>query len=250
MSERKTHPASLKIAKLRKTLGISERQLAKDLGVSHSSLNTWMKSNNPPFDLLDRIANYFDIEVSFFSRLNPSVSLQPTSGQEYVNRKVIEMLDAAIQNAADRHSQQGQPISLQSFLDWWYVNSGRLESFEQLRPKVDLFAQPNPNDRQISPRETGILSLAATELNIKCTDHLLETLNGFDEETNRDLVEAHLHAIKHGEPVLSHPTLDAPRRDGTWFKRKYRRVLAPVTLPNGEVLIANFCQDLPAHPQD
>ncbi|AHD02967.1 hypothetical protein [Leisingera methylohalidivorans] len=135
-------------------------------------------------------------------------------------------------------------MSLQKFLDWWFDNSGRLESFDQLQHQVDLFDPPDAEKNRVQPIKSGPASLASVCFEVASSDQLRDTLNGFSDRLNADLVMAHSEAISRGEPVITHPSIDVKLLNGRRFARQYRRVLAPVYFPDGKLMVANFSQDI------
>lgn len=55
-----------KIADLRKEKGLSQRQLAKELGTSQANLSRWEQGLNEP-SIIEcwKIADYFDVSIDF-----------------------------------------------------------------------------------------------------------------------------------------------------------------------------------------
>ncbi len=53
-----------KIAELRKSLGISQRQLAKEIGTSQANLSRWEQGRNEP-SIMEcwRLSDYFDVSI-------------------------------------------------------------------------------------------------------------------------------------------------------------------------------------------
>lgn len=56
-----------KINELRSERGISQEKLAKDISVVPNTISRWENaSNKPKLTELDRLANYFDVHISYF----------------------------------------------------------------------------------------------------------------------------------------------------------------------------------------
>jgi len=55
-----------KIAELRKERGLSQRQLAKEIGTSQANLSRWEQGLNEP-SIIEcwKIADYFDVSIDF-----------------------------------------------------------------------------------------------------------------------------------------------------------------------------------------
>lgn len=55
-----------KIAELRKSLNLSQRQLAKEVGTSQANLSRWEQGLNEP-SIIEcwKLANFFDVSIDF-----------------------------------------------------------------------------------------------------------------------------------------------------------------------------------------
>ena len=55
-----------KIAELRKSLNLSQRQLAKEVGTSQANLSRWDQGLNEP-SIIEcwKLANFFDVSIDF-----------------------------------------------------------------------------------------------------------------------------------------------------------------------------------------
>jgi transcriptional regulator with XRE-family HTH domain len=61
-----------KINELRSERGISQEKLAKDIDVVPNTISRWENaSNKPKLTELDRLANYFDVHISYFFPPSP-----------------------------------------------------------------------------------------------------------------------------------------------------------------------------------
>lgn len=60
-----------RIKELRLKKGISQRQLAKEIGISEQSISKYEHNKrNPKIDKLQKLANYFGVSVSYLQGVN------------------------------------------------------------------------------------------------------------------------------------------------------------------------------------
>ena len=87
-----------RLEKLLKERGITPYRLAKDLGISQSSLSEWKKGNSiPKHDRLVKIAGYFDVPVHYLMGCETDDTLENGANQallEQLMALVKEKLDA------------------------------------------------------------------------------------------------------------------------------------------------------------
>ena len=227
--------------------GLTKRKTAEMAGIKYSTFHSAMTSQRKmDFETIDAIAKALHVDIRFFSQTKSKVTLEPSSELDDLTSRAISILDEAFQAGVRSHLYAGKEISLEAFLNWWFASRGRLEYADQLIPYIDLFNEPAGDAKRIQPLQTGPQSLASVCFDVQHPGHLVETLEGFDGDINARLLNAHREALEKGEPVISHPSLDVNLRDGKRFTRRYRRVLAPVTLADGTTLIANYSQDIRA----
>lgn len=63
---------------------ITQKEIASICGVSTSTVSTWSKGLNiPRMDKIERLANYFDLQVSYFVERD-SAAYSPTELSEYL----------------------------------------------------------------------------------------------------------------------------------------------------------------------
>lgn len=70
-----------KIAELRKIKGITQLQLAEELGVTYQAVSKWeTKSTMPDISLLPQIADYFDVSI------DQLLGVKPIEKTKYITR--------------------------------------------------------------------------------------------------------------------------------------------------------------------
>ncbi len=234
-----------KIEKIYTARNLSTRQAALTCGLKYTTFRSMLQHRREiPASTLEAISKAFNVPFGYFSDRVPSIEVSNPNGGSKTTEEISSLATSAFQRAGIESVRSGDKVTLESFLNWWVSNSGRLENFDQIAERVDLFEAPDGVSNQIKPVKIGQSSLATKYFYLEETDHLKQTLNGFSPETNEALVQAHIDACNRGEPVITHPYLDEPLRDGQRFIKRYRRVMAPLYLPGGKVLLANYSEDI------
>ena len=234
-----------KIHALLADLNLSKRQAALRCGIPYGTFNNALSNEREiGWSTLDALARGLNVSFQYFSSDTTGLELIPDARDSVAERAAVEILNARMQATARNRQYKGCDVSLQDFLDWWFANSGRLESFDKLQPHLDVFEQPDAERNRIQPIRSGTHSLASICFEVSDSNQLRDTLNGFSENLNADLVLAHSEAISRGEPVITRPSIDVKLLNGRRFTRQYRRVLAPVYLPGGKLQVINFSQDI------
>lgn len=224
---------------------LNPRQTAMKCGLKYSTFHAALK-NKSEFGIstINALCEGLGISISYFSDDAPMLDLVHFETTSALDKEANDILRDRLKTHTRHIAYNGTKITLESFLDWWVSNSGRLEAFDQLAENVDIFEPPTGDSAMIKPVRIGSQSLATKCFYLEETDHLKQTLSGFTQSANEGLVQAHLEAFKRGEPIITHPFLDEKLRDGSRFVRRYRRVLAPTYNSDGKTLIVNFSQDI------
>jgi hypothetical protein len=233
-----------KIRNIIQQRNLSMRQASELCRVRYTTFRTQIVDKREiPFSTVVAFSEAFGVPLDYFTDKLPSLDFLTEDQGDTISQLVARNANSQIETTARSASQKGARVTLKGFLDWWAINSGRLENFDQISESVDLFQVPNSDSNQIRPLQIGRNSLATKHFDLEETEHLTQTLEGFTSETNNKLIQAHLEAFNRGEPVITHPFLDETLRDGQRFARRYRRVMAPIYLPKGKTLLVNYSED-------
>ncbi|WP_366140096.1 helix-turn-helix transcriptional regulator [uncultured Pelagimonas sp.] len=233
-----------KIEKIYRQRGLSTRQAAKTCGINYTTFRSMLQNEREvSASTLDTISSAFDIPFSYFSAKTPIIEIESPKNSDSITSALSENADSALHRVGIQTAKAGDVVTLESFLNWWVASAGRLENFDKIAHRVDLFERPPSDANQIQPLQIGQSSLASKYFYLEETGHLKQTLDGFSPETNTALVQAHIEACNRGEPVISHPFLDETLRTGERFARRYRRIIAPLYL-GGKTLLANYSEDI------
>lgn len=220
-----------------KQRGKSIRWLANEVGAQPRTLQSALSRRHRKMD--------FEAILGISSLLGISLDALSDGDEPTSDQQARELLNAALSLVAqgEKTTPLKSKLSMEGFLDWWCASKGLISKSDCYLERIDIFEPPSEEAPQIKPLLTGRDSLASIEFDVSCPVDLTETLNGFSPECNNLLVDAHLDAIKRGEPVLSHPNLNEPLRDGSQFAMRYRRILAPMRF-QGSVVIVNYSETI------
>lgn len=89
-----------RIEELRKSTGISQGKLEKELGFSNGSISKW-KNSTPKYDRLQKIAEYFNVTVEYLMDGKASKNLELTPKDERDIAKDLDRIMGEIRKGDD-----------------------------------------------------------------------------------------------------------------------------------------------------
>lgn len=86
--------------RLRTSCGLTQNDMADRLGVSKSTISMYENGNREPdFETLERIADFFNVDIDYLLGRTEKTSLLPeTMGRYYVNNETAEMAQQIFEN--------------------------------------------------------------------------------------------------------------------------------------------------------
>lgn len=129
--------------KLKDESELSSKELAQELGVAPSTLSYYLKDREPNYDMLIKIADYFDVTIDWLvGRTDSRSSVYSALDEEIANTivkneyKDISKYDITPLSIFkdDYFRTQDKFIELMSF---FYTVLQKLEELQKLRPKLD-----------------------------------------------------------------------------------------------------------------
>lgn len=86
--------------RLRTSCGLTQNDMADRLGVSKSTISMYENGNREPdFETLERIADFFNVDIDYLLGRTDKTSLLPeTMGRYYVNNETAEMAQQIFEN--------------------------------------------------------------------------------------------------------------------------------------------------------
>lgn len=129
--------------KLKDESELSSKELAKELGIAPSTLSYYLKDREPNYDMLIKIADYFDVTIDWLVGRNDSRSSVYTALDEEIANTIIknEYKDISKDDITplsifkdDYFRTQEKFIELMSF---FYTVLQKLEELQKLHPEFD-----------------------------------------------------------------------------------------------------------------
>lgn len=131
-----------RIEKLRKSTGLSQGKLEKELGFSNGSISKW-KNSTPKYERLQKIADYFGVSVDFLMTGNDDESkdneLNSRDERDIAKDldRIMEKLSAGEEGPASYDGQELDPEAAELFRDELEIALRRLKMInkEKYTPK-------------------------------------------------------------------------------------------------------------------
>lgn len=155
-----------------------------------------------------------------------ALPVQPRSKEE-VARKIVA---AALKDAIE------PDVSIDTVVDWFHQNGGRLEGYDTIAPYIDLYASPTETDVLLSPKWVGPQSLAAQIMQVRNADEMVAMLR------KTDLNQCRKSAILHREVLAGKVEVGVCRiqetlPDGQAIDITYRRIVRRVESVDGPMIL-------------
>lgn len=208
--------------------------LSMDIGKSSSYLRAVLRNNSmPAIDACMALCEALGCTLDELMNISPVPPLSPKEIGDAISNQVSQIMSDRI-----RHNF-GQPTG-EDVMEWWLANNGRLENYDRIRDRFDLFEVPDGTHRRLMPYELGKRSLASISLGTTSHDVYHRTVGPLCERY-RDLILIAQRSSLDTGPVTTIETLDAIHPDSREeIKIEYARTFAPVTLPDGKQLVLNY----------
>lgn len=208
--------------------------------VSYTTLRSQLINDRKvPFETIDALANYWNLPLSAFSAFE---KMSPPKSQS----QIAEIVGEAVQSFENRLNERLQtitPLGVEDILDWLLNHNGTLEGYERFAENIDLYHPVLPGDNAPSASKIGKESLASKHFGIVDKDHFHKTIQSFPKQVLQSSADAHLEARKQSY-TLTDLDIDVVA-NGYRVLQSYRRVIAPVRLPDGQELTLVYCRLLP-----
>ncbi len=200
--------------------------------------------NDPGLSTVIDICGVLGIEVTELIGEGPARKSRPVAqiAPWDVNEFAEMLINTAAQRARQIVSDHGVNPTIDDVIEWWHEHGGRLEDYDRLRDKVDLFAPPSGEASMPVPFRLGSDSLVARKFSLYDEDHLRNLLPRLDNGRAQKIATAHKEALS-GRPILSVEEMDVQLPEkGQSIRAKYKRLLLPVHNPRGDAFVLNYSQ--------
>lgn len=216
-----------------KRQGLTLSAACEKAGITYKTLHAQIRNNRAiPFETIDRMAQYFDLPIEFFSAFRPTLAVQSSGDNTLLHHRAAAAYTAALRSEQIEMMKSGFDIGTDDVLNWLATQDGVLSNFDALRDRVDLFHPVDSSDNMMRPHRIGPTSLATRFFKLEGEDHYVKTVGGFDRQIIQDVMLAHLGANK-----LRYSITDQDIDvwiGGDRLVQSYRRIIAPVRDVNGQ----------------
>lgn len=217
-----------------KRKGVAMAVACDQAGVNYKTLHAQISNDRAiPFETVDRLAQYFDVPMNYFSAFRPTVAVRSEEQNSILQQRAAAAYTAALRSEQIEMMREGYEIGTDEVLNWLGSQGGILENFDALRERVDLFHPTTPTDRMMKPHRIGQNSLARRFFRLEDEDHYVKTVGGFERETIDEILLAHLQAKQLKYSITD---IDIDVQIGSdRIVESYRRIIAPVKDRSGRV---------------
>lgn len=128
---------------LKEELNLSAKELSNILNIAPSTLSYYLKDREPNYDMLTKIADYFDVTVDWLiGRTDNRSSVYEALEKEIVNTIIKNDIDDISKDDIKpltifRNDYLKTQEQLVKFLSFYYTLLAKLEELEKLHPDID-----------------------------------------------------------------------------------------------------------------
>ncbi len=175
-----------------------------------------------------------------------SVPLATFAGDRAIVRVAGELgmdtnAEQSLKEADVRAIENGLLVSTDMVLDWLEREKGVLRNYAFLQNKIDLFLPAKVGDKAIIAAEIGAQSLAAIFFDLKETSEYANKFQQLSKEVRLQTVANHV-AVQTSNQYRVEPVEIRAKLNGVKIQGRYRRIMAPVTRPDGTKLTLVFAR--------
>ncbi len=183
---------------LKEELNLSAKELSNILNIAPSTLSYYLKDREPNYDMLTKIADYFDVTVDWLiGRTDNRSSVYEALEKEIVNTIIKNDIDDISKDDIKpltifRNDYLKTQEQLVQFLSFYYTLLAKLEELEKLHPDID-YSSVNDSltenfidaiEYQIDFIEDAHMAILATTSNV-FFEYYFNSLLRLDSASNR-----------------------------------------------------------------
>ncbi len=209
-------------------------------GLKYSTLHSQITNGREiPFSTIERLCHAAGVSLEAFRSNRAEIGLIAPAPSAALHRRAAAAYSQALRDVQDEMLHMGGDIRVDDVLNWLHRNDGRLEDFDALRERVDLFYPVTREDRIMRPHRVGQRSLAARFFNIGDTSEYLQIVSGFSHDVIDSSLAAHWHVRRTQRYSVEDVEISVDV-NGQNVQGAYRRIMAPVETRSGEKLTLVF----------
>ncbi|WP_137701662.1 hypothetical protein [Marimonas lutisalis] len=211
-------------------------------GLKYSTLHTQIaKEREIPFSSIQALCDAAGVSLEAFRSKRADIGVLAPQTSAALHKRAAAAYSQALRDVQEEMLRNGSDIMIDDVLNWLKRNNSRLEDFDVLRERVDLFRQVEQGDSIMRPKHIGKHSLAARFFNIEDTSTYLQTVSTFSRSIIDNSLAAHWH-VRNSQRYLVEDVTIAVELNGQPVEGSYRRIMAPVQTPDGEQLTLVFAR--------
>ncbi|MDQ2090536.1 helix-turn-helix domain-containing protein [Marimonas arenosa] len=227
------------ILKACKARGVSLARACTLADLRYSTLHSQIANEREiPFSTIDKLSAALNLPLGYFSSHEPAVRIEPDEEATLLQARAARALSNLLERQVAALADWGYQIGVEDVLDWLIAHDSMLIKHDWLIERVDLFYPVKKGDTMLRPYRIGSQSLAARYFRLLDTDDYNEVVGRFNRDFLNRLLVAHRDVANKRYSVAD--VMIDEVIDGARIKGTYRRLLAPVTTPDGQKLTLLF----------
>ncbi|WP_372612495.1 hypothetical protein [Aquicoccus sp.] len=211
-------------------------------GLKYSTLHSQITNGREiPFSTIERLCEAAGVSLEAFRSNRAEIGVLAPTPSAALHRRAAAAYSQALRDVQDEMLRMGGDITVDDVLNWLHRNDGRLDDFDVLRERVDLFYPVQGDDHLMRPARVGRQSLAAQYFNIEHTQDYVHRVGQLSRRIIDATLASHVEVQRRQQYQIADIDFSAIV-DGIELKEKYRRVMAPVQTPDGQTLTLVFAK--------
>ena len=198
-------------------------------GLKYSTLHSQITNGREiPFSSIERLCHAAGVSLEAFRSNRAEIGVIAPAPSATLHRRAAAAYSQALRDVQNEMLRMGSDIMVDDVLNWLHRNDGRLEDFDAIRERVDLFHELKPEDRLMQPVRIGRQSLAARFFEIDALEDYAPKVGQLDSSMIANSMAAHICVQRTKQYQVEDIMLSA-LVDGERLNIDYRRIMAPVT---------------------
>ncbi|RAI52913.1 hypothetical protein DOO74_15635 [Rhodobacteraceae bacterium AsT-22] len=211
-------------------------------GLKYSTLHSQITNGREiPFSSIERLCHAAGVSLEAFRSNRAEIGVIAPAPSATLHRRAAAAYSQALRDVQNEMLRMGGDIMVDDVLNWLHRNDGRLEDFDAIRERVDLFYPVQSDDNLMRPAKVGHQSLAAQYFRIEHTQDYAHRIGQLSRRIIDATLASHIEVQRRQQYQIADIDFSATV-DGIEIKEKYRRVMAPVEAPDGQKLTLVFAK--------
>lgn len=211
-------------------------------GLKYSTLHTQIsKGREIPFTSIQALCDAAGVSLEAFRSKRADIGVLAPKTSAALHKRAAAAYSQALRDVQEEMLRNGSDIMIDDVLNWLHRNNGRLEDFDAIKERVDLFRVVGPDDTIMQPNHIGHNSLAAHYFKINDTGEYVSKISQLHRSILDATLASHIEVQKTQQYQIADVAFTATV-DGREISESYRRVMAPVETSDGQKLTLVFAK--------